>query len=216
MTHEFHTVNPSTSLETLGDLFHRSGHHGFPVLDEQGELLGIVTLQDYDRVTAAGKVHGSVDDIYVRDPITTFPDETLEEALKRLGARDIGRAPVVDRQNPRRLLGLLSASDISRAYSRMLVQRDALRERMARARTGLDGEAEFVEVEIPRGAPAVSRCVRDLALPEGCVLVSITRRGRTLIPRGSTVLRAGDMATAFARRNCRSELQKVLLGVREE
>ncbi len=216
MAREFPTVTPATTLEELGDLFHKSGHHGFPVLDEQGDLLGIVTLQDYDRVTAAGNVHGTVDSLYVRDPITAFPDETLEEALKRLGARDIGRAPVVDRANPRRLLGVLSASDISRAYGRVLLERAALHQRVARARAGVSGEAEFVEIEVPRGAPAVGRPIRELSLPEGCVLVSITRRGRTLIPHGDTALCPGDIATAFVRRNCQGELESALAGRRHE
>lgn len=214
MAREYPTVTPTTSLEALGELFHTTGHHGFPVLDENGDLLGIVTLQDYDRVTAAGQTEGTVEDIYVRDPITTFPDETLEEAVRRLGARDIGRAPVVDRQNPRRLLGVLSASDISRAYGRMLAQQTELRRRMARARAGLSGEAEFVEVEIRANAPAAGKRVRDVMLPNDCVLVSITRHGRTLIPRGNTVLRPGDVATAFVAPSCRPVLEQALAGRR--
>lgn len=214
MAREFPTVTPATTLEELGDLFHSSGHHGFPVLDEQSDLLGIVTLQDYDRVIAAGNVHGTVEDIYVRNPITTHPDETLEEALKRLGAKDIGRAPVVDRMNPRRLLGVLSASDISRAYSRVLLERSALRERVARAHAGVNGDAEFVEIEIPRGAPAVGKPLHELSLPKECVLVSVTRRGRTVIPHGNTALRPGDVATAFVCGNCRGELESVLAGTR--
>jgi len=214
MAREYPTVTPATTLEALGELFHRTGHHGFPVLDEEGDLLGIVTLQDFDRVTAAGNTEGTVENIYVRDPITTFPDETLEEAVRRLGARDIGRAPVVDRQNPRRLLGVLSASDISRAYGRVLAQRTELRQRMAWARAGLDGEAEFVEIEIPAGAPAVGKRIQDLALPRECVLVSITRRGRTVIPRGGTVLRPGDVATAFVAPSCRPAMERALAGRR--
>ena len=214
MAREYPTVTPATSLEALGELFHKTGHHGFPVLDANGDLLGIVTLQDFDRATAAGNTEGTVDDIYVRDPITTYPDETLEEAVRRLGARDIGRAPVVDRQNPRRLLGVLSASDISRAYGRVVAERAELRQRMARAWAGLDGEAEFVEVEVRASSPAVGRRVDELALPKDCVLVSIARRGHTVIPRGNTVLRSGDVVTFFVSRGCRSAAELALAGSR--
>lgn len=214
MAREYPAVTPATSLEALGELFHKTGHHGFPVLDEKGDLLGIVTLQDFDRVTAAGTTAGTVEDIYVRDPITAFPDETLEEAVRRLGAKDIGRAPVVDRHNPRQLLGVLSASDISRAYGRVLAQRAEQRQHMARARAGLDGESEFVEVEIPAGAPAAGKRIQDLALPKECVLVSVTRKGRTIIPRGHTVLRVGDVVTTFVTRGCRQEMEQALAGRR--
>ncbi|NIM45852.1 MAG: CBS domain-containing protein [Nitrososphaeria archaeon] len=48
--------------------------------------------------------------------IVAHPDETVHEALDRLYERDIGRLPVVDREDPNRLIGIISRSDIIRAF----------------------------------------------------------------------------------------------------
>ncbi|MHC1582651.1 MAG: CBS domain-containing protein [Candidatus Syntropharchaeia archaeon] len=50
--------------------------------------------------------------------VVVYPDESLEDALHRIVAYDIGRLPVVDRENPRKLLGIITRSDITRAHAR--------------------------------------------------------------------------------------------------
>ena len=40
-------------------------------------------------------------------------------------------------------------------------------------------------------------------LPQGCVLISVTRSGRVVIPHGQTVFLAGDHVTAFVRKQDR-------------
>jgi CIC family chloride channel protein len=41
--------------------------------------------------------------------------------------------------------------------------------------------------------------VRDLPLPQECILVSVRRGGRAIIPRGDTTLETGDRIVALAR-----------------
>lgn len=47
----------------------------------------------------------------------------------------------------------------------------------------------------PSMAPLLGRALREIDLPEGTLVALIRRRGRTLIPRGSTTLEAGDRLT---------------------
>ncbi len=47
-----------------------------------------------------------------RDLIVTFPDETLYEAATKMLRNDIGRLPVVSRQNSRRMVGYLGRSNL--------------------------------------------------------------------------------------------------------
>jgi len=53
-------------------------------------------------------------------------------------------------------------------------------------------------VQLQAGAPAAGKAVRALRLPAGVLLVSVERAGDTLVPRGETVLKAGDVVTLFA------------------
>ncbi|MDP2217332.1 MAG: CBS domain-containing protein [Methanolobus sp.] len=50
-----------------------------------------------------------------------YPDETLNAVLKRLAAKDIGRLPVVSRKDKRKLLGIITRSDIVKLYDKKVL-----------------------------------------------------------------------------------------------
>lgn len=111
------TVSPDDTIPEIFDLIEKTGHMGFPVV-EDGELLGIITFQDVERVPIEQRGETKVADIMTRDVTVTYPDETLEDALIKLIQRDVGRLPVVERGNERKLVGLITRSDIMRAHAR--------------------------------------------------------------------------------------------------
>ncbi len=117
--------------------------------------------------------------------------------MRRLSGTQVGRIPVVDRRDHRKLLGVLRRSDILNAYGRALAHRDNVSERMARLRASTEANIHFVEIEIPHGSSANGRSITEINLPHDSVLVSVKRRGRTLIPHGSTLLQEGDRVTAL-------------------
>jgi len=55
MTPDPETVSVNTTLRELSDRFATSHYHGYLVLDEEGRLCGVVTLQDLEGVTRNGK-----------------------------------------------------------------------------------------------------------------------------------------------------------------
>lgn len=115
MTRDFPTVSPEMTLDELAERFTKSKHHGFPVVDGQGNLRGMVTLADLESRMGTGEGL-TVADIAATNLITAYPDESLHDVVYRLGAREVGRVPVVDRQNPSRLLGVLRRYDVVKAY----------------------------------------------------------------------------------------------------
>ena len=106
-----------------------SGRQGIPIADAQGELAGIITRSDLMRAMESEQGRAaSVLEAGTRDLIVAYPDELLRDAVARMLAHDIGRLPVVDRHDRRRLLGYLGRAGIMRARVR-LFQEENLRER---------------------------------------------------------------------------------------
>ena len=60
-----------------------------------------------------------VEDIMTTSVVVTYEDESLEEALKKLLDNGIGRLPVVDRKDTKKLLGLLTKFDIIRIHAQL-------------------------------------------------------------------------------------------------
>ena len=58
------------------------------------------------------------------------------------------------------------------------------------------GQYSLVEEKVPPGARAVGMAIKDLSLPENAVISVILRHGEIIIPKGSTVLEAGDEVLA--------------------
>ncbi|MCC7493993.1 MAG: TrkA family potassium uptake protein [Fimbriimonadaceae bacterium] len=62
------------------------------------------------------------------------------------------------------------------------------------------GEYSLVEERIQRGAPVIGQALKDLSLPEHCVVVAILRDGEVVVPRGQTVFEVDDEVLALTDR----------------
>lgn len=60
------------------------------------------------------------------------------------------------------------------------------------------GNYSLVEEKIPPGAQAIGKMIRELQLPDHCVIATIIRNGEVMIPRGGTVLNVDDEVLAIA------------------
>jgi CIC family chloride channel protein len=203
MTTGVETISADMELSQLDMVFNESHHHGFPVLDENGELFGIVTLQDVARAKERGLYEGhKVREIATRSVLTAYPDEPMWVALKRLGTRDVGRLPVVDRQNPHHLLGLIRRNDIVRAYRVGINRRLDLQERADKLRLGKLTGTEFIEILVEPGSPQAGKQIHEVPLPEDCLLTTARRGDKVILLHGNTRIRPGDRIVALANPEC--------------
>lgn len=120
MTRDFPSVSPQMTLNQVVNRFVKSKHHGFPVVDKTGKLTGMITLADVEAKMGKSKESLTVADIATTNLITAYPDETLHDVVHRLGTSEVGRIPVVDRNNPNRLIGVLRRYDIVKAYGKAI------------------------------------------------------------------------------------------------
>ncbi len=208
------TVYADMPLPELGKAFAREHVHGFPVLNARGELVGIVALRDYEQATTREDfMRLKVRDIMTRNLVVAYPDETLWDVMRKFGIHDVSRLPVVDRNNPRRLIGLIRRRDIIRAYNMAIARRAELEQRLQERALGPVENMEYVTIELPPYSPVVGKPVRELTLPRDCVLVSIRRGRQVVVPRGDTRLQAGDRVTVFTSREAREAVHRALVSV---
>lgn len=119
MTWDFPTVPPTMLVRDLVAKLRRTGHHGFPVVNEKDELVGVVTITDVEAaMTEGSRPDLTVKDIASRSVMVAYQDEYIHDVFVKLGSHDVGRIPVVDRRNPKRLLGVLRRHDVLTAYSK--------------------------------------------------------------------------------------------------
>jgi CBS-domain-containing membrane protein len=124
---------------TVGDLLkdyflaHGRRHQAYPVVDGDGTLLGVITRANLLEDWVAGEKAGAADliiafDLVHRPPITIFPWESCRTAAERMAAAGVGRLPVVDPDQPRHVIGMLTRSDILKPRA-IMVEEENVRER---------------------------------------------------------------------------------------
>jgi trk system potassium uptake protein TrkA len=71
------------------------------------------------------------------------------------------------------------------------------------------GNYSLVEEKIPQGARAIGVAIKDLPLPEHCVIAAVIRKGEVMIPRGVTTIEEGDEILAVTNAQAARELAEL-------
>jgi chloride channel protein, CIC family len=95
-----------------------TAHQGFPVNDREGRLVGVVTRRDI--FDSKETDNAPLRKIIKRPVAVVFEDNSLREAADHMIAEGVGRLPVVAPDNPRKLTGWLTRSDLLLAHRRRL------------------------------------------------------------------------------------------------
>jgi len=213
MTQKPDVVRAEMNVKELADTFVRTRHHGFPVLDKKDCLLGVVTVQDLERVTGQTSSDNlTVADITERDIVTAYPNDPLSKALRKMSERDFGRMPVVDPAQPTHLVGLLRRTDIVRAYRFAILRKLEHQHRRENLRLGRLTDTEIVELRLSPGMMAVGRCIKDLKLPSQVLITSIRRDDEVIIAHGETLLQPGDKMVLLTQQGTAETVREALIG----
>jgi H+/Cl- antiporter ClcA len=120
------TLPASMKVSDLSDLIVRRDpevcrHQGMFVLDSAGNLAGVITRGDVMRALDSDPTGAStVLEAGTRDLVVTYPDELLHDASAKMLRNNIGRLPVVERDDPRKVVGYLGRPGIMAARMRRL------------------------------------------------------------------------------------------------
>jgi chloride channel protein, CIC family len=147
-------VQPIAPEMTVGDLAERMSRgeasfnltQGLPIIEKDGKLAGVVTQGDLLRALEADpKGTATVQEAGTRNLVVAYPDESFFDALFRMLQNDIGRLPVVSREDTKEMIGYLNRSSILGAWTRQMEE---------------EGVREHGWVKQWRGAPKTPKSVK--------------------------------------------------------
>jgi len=108
------TVTPDMSIRELMATMFRERHTGYPV-ERDGEVVGLVTLEDARAVRDVERDAYRVGDVMTTELVTVPPGMDVMDALNELQDNSVGRLVVTDADGEFR--GLLTRSDVMTALS---------------------------------------------------------------------------------------------------
>ncbi|HQK47177.1 MAG TPA: chloride channel protein [Syntrophorhabdaceae bacterium] len=102
-----------------------SSQQDFPVVDREGNLVGIISMTDLRSAMAEETIYPLLvaRDLAVTDVMTVTPEDSLDKALKVMADVEVREIPVVNKEDPGKVIALLSRKDILRAYQKSLEKR---------------------------------------------------------------------------------------------
>jgi CIC family chloride channel protein len=118
MVRDVMTVRPQQTVREVADRFasgdlRTSRHQALPIVDSDGRLQGLITQGDLLRalqVDPEGKM--CVLDAGARSLVVAHPDERVFDAVTKMLENNIGRLPVVDRQDPQSMVGYINRANV--------------------------------------------------------------------------------------------------------
>lgn len=195
MTTPAPTISPTATLSELRDSLRRHHTRALCVVQEEGELLGIVSLSDLQRAYENNPSNNlTVGDICTREVVTATADDVLWTAIRSMGTRDLSSLPVLaaDGKTP---VGLLTRSQVMQAYN-LAIARKREQQSLAEAiRLNTLTGSHVLELRVAPGSRVAGQHIRDIAWPAESAVASITRQGRLIVPHGDTQLLTGDRVT---------------------
>lgn len=91
-------------------------HQALLIVDDEQNLRGIITRGDLLKALSDNGTDKTVLEAGTTDIIVAYPDDSVRDALNRALQRDIGRLPVVARENPLKIVGYLSRGNMISAH----------------------------------------------------------------------------------------------------
>lgn len=124
MTKQVESVTASSPVRHVVEKRFTTGHQGYPVVDDLGSLVGIITATDMRRKVKEGDLDRPVSEFMTVDVVTVTPSTSAHEALTEMVRMDVGHLPVVDDKDARKLVGFLTRTDLVGVEKRVIAEEE--------------------------------------------------------------------------------------------
>ena len=141
-------------------------------------------------------------DLGERDALLALSEDDAHNALTCMLGKALGVPMAVARLHNPHYVGLLEGRGIDAAVSPRLLAAATILRFVRRGVvhsvvTFSDSDAEAIELDVVAGSPVVGRRLMNVDLPKGSLVGGVVRNGTPILPRGNTILRAGDRIVVF-------------------
>ena len=115
MTRKVVTVRPDITINQLLDIMTQHHHMGYPVTNSLNELIGVITFEDISRIPKEKRDEIFVGEVANKNLIVVHPRDSILEAFEKMNLHNVGRILVVNPDNPKKLVGIITRTDILKA-----------------------------------------------------------------------------------------------------
>jgi len=122
------TVPEAMPLKSIVKLLSRTHQHYFPVVNSDGHMVGIFSSDDVRRYLYDETIWTLADaaDVMTAPFISVSPDDDLNVAMKKFTALNLDELPVLAKDDPGQLLGMLRRKETIAAYNQQLLRQQQL------------------------------------------------------------------------------------------
>lgn len=111
MSSPVRTIRPNTKIKEAQRILLRYGHSGLSVVDQQDQLLGIISRRDLDLALHHGFGHAPVKGYMTKEIKSITPETSMADIQSLMVTYDIGRLPVLE---DGQLMGIVTRTDVLR------------------------------------------------------------------------------------------------------
>ena len=109
MSRPVRTIRADEAVKEAQERLIRHGHNGLPVLDAQGELVGVLSRRDLERAERHGLARSFVSGFMTKEVVTAGEETPLRELEHLVETHDIGRVPIL---RAGELVGIVTRTDL--------------------------------------------------------------------------------------------------------
>ena len=209
MRTEVAAVGPAATVQEMVETLGWAPGNVLAVQDANDRFEGLITATDITAALIEGRLEVTARELEVTDPFSVYADDSLRAVVSLLAEHGIRQVPVVARWDDRRLLGVVEQHDVIRAiaaYSARIRPRRAPSTVPIRRPVG----AAQIEIIVAAASRLAGRSLAEIDVPSHAVVTEVRRGGVVLVPRGDTVLQAGDQLLVLAETNVRYSVERIL------
>ncbi len=120
MSYRVQRLPVTTTVRAAYEQMQRSGHEGYPVVDEQGHIVGLLTRRGVDRAMNHRLEKYTLDKVMKSGRVTVRPTDSVSYLQRLMIEADWGQIPVVDEQD--HIIGIVTRTDLLRLLTRLSVE----------------------------------------------------------------------------------------------
>ncbi len=222
MSYGVHTLDPQTTVDQAADEMLKYGFEGFPIVDDGGQILGILTRREIDRARRLRLGSMPVSHYMTKGNIHVTPADSVERLQQVMTQFGVGQVPVVEREKNEstgEIIGVVTRTDLIKLWTEPPHQPPRRREIARKIESALPGplldllkQASQLAQEMGYPLYVVGGFVRDLLLGAPTLDMDLVVEGDAI----RLARRLGRRVAARTRSHRRFGTAKIILEGREK